>query len=124
MGLDTTARNLVQAVLEGVALRAAEVIAAMGGLASLDESISVDGGLTKNPYFNRFLANALDKTVVVQDSSELTGLGTARLAMVGAGIKDLPPTPPPHARIQADDPITVELKQKFGDAISRARNWK
>jgi glycerol kinase len=124
MGLDTTARNLVQAVLEGVALRAAEVIAAMGELASLDESISVDGGLTKNPYFNRFLANALDKTVVVQDSSELTGLGAARLAMVGAGIKDLPPTPPPRARIQADDPITVELKQKFGDAISRARNWK
>ena len=124
MGLDSTANDLVQAVLEGVALRASEVIAAMAELTSLGDSISVDGGLTKNPYFNRFLANALGKTVIVQDSSELTGLGTARLAMLGAGVKDLPPTPPPRAKIQADAPISKEFKQKFGEAVSRARNWK
>jgi glycerol kinase len=124
MGLETTARQLVQAVLEGVALRAAEVIAAMGELADLGDTISVDGGLTKNPYFNRFLANALGKSVIVQESSELTGFGTARLAMVGAGVKALPPMPPPRSIIHPDAPIPAALKKKFSDAVARARNWK
>jgi glycerol kinase len=124
MGLETTPQQLVQSVLEGVALRAAEVIAAMGELTPLGDTISVDGGLTKNPYFNRFLANALGKAVIVQESSELTGFGTARLAMMGAGVKNLPPMPPPRAMIHPDAPIATELKKKFADAISRAKNWK
>jgi glycerol kinase len=122
--LETTPQQLVQSVLEGVALRAAEVIAAMGELTPLGDTISVDGGLTKNPYFNRFLANALGKAVIVQESSELTGFGTARLAMMGAGVKNLPPMPPPRAMIHPDAPIATELKKKFADAISRAKNWK
>jgi glycerol kinase len=124
MGLDTTARDLVQALLEGVALRAAEVIAAMAELTTLGESISIDGGLTKNPYFNRFLANALGKTVVVQESPELTGLGTARMAMLGAGVKSLPPLNAPRTEVKPDAPLTPEQKQRFAEAVNRARNWK
>jgi glycerol kinase len=111
-------------VLEGVALRAAEVIAAMAELTALGDTISVDGGLTRNPYFNRFLANALGKSVIVQESSELTGFGTARLAMMGAGVKTLPPVPPPRANIHPEAPIAPELKKKFADAVGRAKNWK
>ena len=124
MGLDTTAKDLMQAVLEGIALRASEVIAAMGELTSLGDSISIDGGLTKNPYFNRFLANALGKTAIVQESSELTGLGTARMAMRGAGVKTLPPLPAPRDEINPDAPLSSELKQRFTEAVSRAKNWK
>ena len=124
MGLDTTAGDLMQALLEGIALRAAEVISAMDEIASLGPSISIDGGLTKNHYFNQFLANAMGKTVVVQSSSELTALGTARLAMLGAGLKSLPPLPAPKAQIKPDAPVSAKQKQKFADAISRAKNWK
>ena len=124
MGLDTTAKDLMQAVLEGIALRASEVITAMGELTSLGNMISVDGGLTKNPYFNRFLANALGKTVIVQESPELTGLGTARMAMCGAGVKTLPPLPAPRAEITPDAPLSQELKQRFSEAIKRSKNWK
>ncbi len=124
MGLDTTAADLMQALLEGIALRAAEVIAAMDEIAPLGPSISIDGGLTKNPYLNRFLANALGKTVVVQSSSELTALGTARLAMLGAGLMALPPLPAPKAKNKPDAPVSADLKQKFSAAISRAKNWK
>ncbi len=124
MGLDTTSKDLVQAVLEGVALRAAEVLAAMAEFAPLDTSISIDGGLTKNPYFNRFLANALNKTVIVQDSTELTALGTARLAMVGAGYQILPPRPPPREKIRPEAALGPELHQRFAEAVSRAKNWK
>ena len=124
MGLDTTARDLVQALLEGVALRAAEVIAAMAELTTIGQSISIDGGLTNNPYFNRFLANALGKTVIVQESPELTGLGTARMAMLGAAAKFLPPLNAPRTEIKPDAPLSPELKQRFTEAVSRAKNWK
>ena len=69
MGLETTAKDLIQALLEGIALRAAEVIDAMAELTPLGNMISIDGGLTKNSYFNRFLANALQRTLIVQESS-------------------------------------------------------
>jgi glycerol kinase len=111
-------------LLEGVALRAAEVIAAMAELTTLGESISIDGGLTKNPYFNRFLANALGKTVVVQESPELTGLGTARMAMLGAGVKSLPPLNAPRTENKPDAPLSPEQKRRFAEAVNRARNWK
>ncbi len=124
LGLDTTAKDLMQAVLEGIALRASEVIAAMGELTSLGNMISIDGGLTKNPYFNRFLANALQKTVIVQESPELTGLGTACMAMRGAGAKTLPPLPAPRAKITPDAPLSQELMQRFSEAIKRSKNWK
>ena len=124
MGLDTTARDLVQALLEGIALRAAEVIAAMAELTALGNSISIDGGLTNNLYFNRFLANALGKTVIVQESPELTGLGTARMAMLGAGAKSLPPLSAPRTEIKPDAPLSQMQKQRFAEAVSRAKNWK
>jgi len=114
----------MQAVLEGIAMRASEVIAAMGELTSLGNMISVDGGLTKNAYFNRFLANALGKTIVVQESPELTGLGTARMAMCGAGVKALPSLPVPRAEIAPDASLSQEQKQRFSEAIKRAKNWK
>jgi glycerol kinase len=124
MGLDTTARDLIQAVLEGIALRAAEVIDAMAELTPIGNMISIDGGLTKNSYFNRFLANALQRTLIVQESSELTGLGTARIAMRGAGLKSLPQLPETRASIKPDAPLGPELKQRFSEAVKRAKNWK
>ena len=124
MGLETTAKDLIQALLEGVALRAAEVIAAMAELTPLGKMISIDGGLTKNSYFNRFLANTLQKTVIVQESPELTGLGTARMAMRGAGAKTLPPLAARRDEINPDAPLSSELKQRFSEAIKRAKNWK
>ena len=124
MGLDTTASDLMQALLEGVAMRAAEVIAAMGEVTTLGPSISIDGGLTKNQYFNKFLASAVGKTIVVQSSSELTALGTARLAMLGAGLKASPPLPAPKAEIEPDAPISQELKTRFANAIARSKGWK
>ena len=124
MGLETTAKDLIQALLEGIALRAAEVIDAMAELTPLGKMISIDGGLTKNSYFNRFLANALQRTLIVQESPELTGLGTARMAMRGAGVKTLPPLPAPRAEIMPDAPLSSELKQRFSEAVGRAKNWK
>lgn len=52
---------------------------------ALSETLSIDGGMTRNPWFCRFLADALGKRLLVSREAELTALGTARLAAQGRG---------------------------------------
>jgi glycerol kinase len=85
MGLETGARDLVQSVLEGVAFRTAEVLLAIEAQISLSGALSIDGGMTRNPWFCQFLADTLGKCLLVSREPELTALGTARLAAEGRG---------------------------------------
>jgi glycerol kinase len=126
LGLETTASDMMQALLEGVALRATEVMQAMGELAPIGDSISIDGGLSRNAYFNKFLSRALNKRIIVQGSADLTALGTARLAMLGAGSAagNLPMLPEPRAVIEPASPLADSEKLLFADAVKRARDWK
>ena len=121
MSLETGRRDLAQALLEGVALRAAEVIRAMGEFAAIGERVSIDGGLSVNPYFCGFLANLLGRRVSVKAMPELTALGTAALAAGG----EL--TLAPEAQAQTDYEPEVDLGHfvdRFGEAVQRARGWR
>jgi glycerol kinase len=124
LNLDTTRQDMMQALLEGIALRAGEVLQAMGRLGNKGSSISIDGGLAENPYFGQFLADALNMNVDVAGSSDLTALGVARMAMVGAGALTLPPLPPPRLRHLPIAPLTVKERTRFGIAIVRSKGWK
>jgi glycerol kinase len=121
MSLQTDRRDLVQALLEGVALRAAEVIRAMGEFAVIGERVSIDGGVSVNPYFCQFLANALGHRVSVNMMAELTALGTAALAAGG----ELEPAAAADARREylpgADMSACLD---RFRDAVSRSRGWR
>lgn len=126
LGLDTTKADMMQALLEGVALRAGEVISAMSRLAPIGARISIDGGLAKNAYFGRFVADVLGREIIIPASTELTGLGTAQLALVGAGLATLdtlPQPPAPKARLVAGE-LPDEQRMKFRTAVSRSRNWR
>jgi glycerol kinase len=85
LGLDTGPRDLVQAVLEGVALRMAEVVQSMAARVEIAEPIAIDGGMAANGYFCRFLADCLGREILVADQPEVTALGTAALAAEAAG---------------------------------------
>ncbi|HET6223006.1 MAG TPA: FGGY-family carbohydrate kinase, partial [Dongiaceae bacterium] len=127
LGLDTTKADMVQALLVGVALLAAEVIAAMDRATPLAGAISIDGGLSNNGYFCCFLARALDRPVVVPGSADLTGLGTAQLALIGAGLADLdslPPAPPPRRRVDPTPPLPAAARERFREAVRRAGAWR
>lgn len=88
--LATSGHDMARAVLEGIAFRTAEVIASMAAIEPLADHVLVDGGLSGNPYFVRFLADALGRAVVVSDEPELTAMGTAALAARGAGLPAAP----------------------------------
>jgi len=127
LGADTTKTDMMQALLEGVALLAAEVIAAMARATPLQGSISIDGGLSNNRYFCNFLGRALGQPVVVAGSADLTGLGCAQLALIGAGLADfdtLPPPPPARNRVTSATPFSDAVRKRFRDAVKRCSAWR
>lgn len=86
MDLATGPRDLVQAVLEGIAFRMAEVIEAMDRAVPIRDPISIDGGLSANPWFCGLLAAVLGRPLRISEEPELTALGTARLTAEAAGL--------------------------------------
>ncbi len=120
MSLETTRLDLVQAVLEGIVFRTAEVLDTLATHTQLKNEISIDGGLSENPYFCQFLANVLHRNIVVPNGHEITALGAACMA---AGQKaSIAPRTENVTRYAPQNSSIVD-KSLFTDAVSRARNW-
>jgi glycerol kinase len=85
MSLNTRSIDLAQAVLEGIAFRTAEIMNAMSGSMTGNAPISIDGGMSRNPWFCQFLADVLARPLRISDEPELTALGCGQLAALGAG---------------------------------------
>ncbi len=121
LSLDTDRQDMMQAVLEGIALRTAEVIRAMSRFTRVDDEISIDGGLSVNPYFCQFLSDALGRRVTVNSFSEITALGTAQLAGAELGVVTEGPSP-----VQTYSPSTSheDWTAKFTEAVAKTRQWK
>lgn len=85
LSLDTSPLDMVQALLEGVALRMAEVVRSIEAVEQVSKTLSIDGGMSANTYFCQFLADTLQRDIIVSDNLELTATGTAALAAEGAG---------------------------------------
>jgi glycerol kinase len=119
MSADTTRQDMLQALLEGIALRTAEVVAAMHARMPISGRISVDGGLTRSPYFLRFLANALQREVSCPELDELTAFGCAAMAAGGE-------VPRPGAvRVVTPDVADVSAwHSAFAEAVRRAKGWR
>jgi glycerol kinase len=120
MGLDTTALDLVQAVLEGVAYRAAEVLSAMADYTQIDGVISIDGGVSSNPYFCQFLANATGQDIKVQQSAELTALGTAMLA---SEHRIEPERVSARNKIYQPEQSYGQYLDRYREAVDRSKQW-
>jgi len=123
MSLDTTPADMVQSILEGIALRAAQVIAAMGACVDIRDTISIDGGVSANPYFCQFLADVLQKGVIVHETAEQTALGTALMAAEGAGL-EVPGGAQDKARTFEPAKTPASFMHTYEEAIARSRNWR
>lgn len=86
LGLDTGPRRMMQALLEGIALSMAGVVAVIARHQPIADPIPIDGGMAANGYFCRMLADCLERPVIVSDEPELTAVGTAALAGEAAGV--------------------------------------
>lgn len=120
LSLDTTRFDMVRAVLEGVALRAAEVVAAMASHIALKDRVSIDGGMARNPYFCQFLADALGRQITVPATAEITALGCAMLA----GRSSLDHILAEGGSYDPAGPQRQRWSERFADAVSRSRSWR
>jgi glycerol kinase len=78
--------DMLQALLEGVALRTAEVLAAMQTCRPFVGPISVDGGLSRNPYFVQFLSEVAGHDLFLAEETEQTAVGLAWMVAETFGI--------------------------------------
>jgi len=83
----TTRAHLVRAVLESIAHSTVDVIEAMTNDTRLElGTLRVDGGAARNDWLMQTQADLLGRPVVRPAASELTAIGAAGLAGVGAGL--------------------------------------
>ncbi|MBI5117564.1 glycerol kinase [Candidatus Poribacteria bacterium] len=127
LGLGTTKEDLIKSVLEGVAFRTFEVLSSLWDLVGASEIVSIDGGLTNSSYFCQFLANVLDKNLRVPGTADMTAVGTAYLAMIGATTSgrqiEFPDIHLPETVISPTRDFSVHYG-KFRDAVSRSKGWR
>jgi glycerol kinase len=119
----TTRADLCQAVLEGIALQVAEVVAKIGENISVSDALSADGGLVASPYFMQFLADATGRTIVTKPLHELTAYGCAALASLGAGeeLRELKS----GSKVYAPQTREGECwRERYASAVSKARGWR
>lgn len=119
MNHGTTRRDMVRAVLEGIALLTVGLIQAAAKVVPLGATISIDGGLSQSPYFAQFLASASGRTIVVPSMHELTALGLAELCGL-----DVAKARAAQKTYRPDDPLSAADHARFAEAVERAREWR
>jgi glycerol kinase len=124
LGLETTRLDMAQAVLEGVALRAAQVVAAIGRHVPMGDAISIDGGLGRNQYFCSFLSAATGREIKVTKVTELTGFGNAQLTAHAANMEVRSEAERAAVDSVKSEPLPASIHDRFADAVNRCRKWR
>ena len=123
MDLATGKADLCRAVYEGLALRAAQLVRAIRSVTGI-RRISIDGGLSRSPYFTQLLADALAQTVFVAESPDLTSKGLLDLCHVAHDPRCAGHAPHPKGRpVNASSPLPEDIHARFSNAVERACNW-
>jgi len=121
----TTRAHLARAVLEGVALRAADLLDAAEADTGLQvDALRVDGGMSANGVVVQALADATGRPVERSAQREATALGAGFLAGTAVGtwpdLATAVATRPAGERIE---PSRALDRERFADAVRRARGW-
>ncbi|HEX2576822.1 MAG TPA: FGGY-family carbohydrate kinase [Aquihabitans sp.] len=117
--------QIVRAVLEGIAQRAADLVAAAEADGAIEiPALRVDGGMSANPTFVQALADATARPVEVSPEREATTLGAAYAAglTLGAwsGDDDIAATWQPT---QVVEPVGSFDRERWADTLRRAERW-
>ena len=87
MSFGTTKNHIVRAALESISYQIKDIILAMEKDAGLSlTELHTDGGMTANKFVMQFIADLLNKTVTGIGTPDVSALGAAYLAGLGAGV--------------------------------------
>ena len=123
--LRTDRKDLMQSLLEGIAFRAISNFTTMSNFVHINKSVSIDGGLVKNPYFVQFFTNMLNRHILVPKNNELTSLGIALLANKGLGLEEIKPK---RSKKKVYKPKDIKdrkkLSAKFESIVEKAKQTR
>lgn len=124
LGLDlsTSQEDLCRAVLEGIALRAAEIVVLLSGALGGGHRIAIDGGLTRSDYFVNFLADALARPLHVAHSADVTSIGVLNLCLAALG-RHQQPDMGSHRIVNPLKPLAAAQHAFFKEAVALSRSW-
>lgn len=119
----TSAAEVVRAVLEGLAQRGADLLEAAEADTSLHiDELGVDGGLSGNATFVQLLADATQRPIGVSAVAEATSLGAAFLAGTAVGLfDDLDEAVSARRPESVVEPRAPLDRDRFRAALERAR---
>lgn len=120
--------HVVRAVLEGIAHRGADLVAAAEADTGRSiEVLRVDGGMSRNPTFVQALADAADRPVEIAPVSDATTMGAGFLAGLASGewrsFDDIAEAWRPAGRVEPDPASTLVSRERWHEAVTRARGW-
>ena len=117
--------QITRAVLEGVAHRGADLVAAAeAGTGAKVPVLRIDGGMSENPTFVQALANTTGRPVEVSRHTEATTIGAAYLAGLAVGVwnsfDDIADAWKPR---QVVEPNGTLDREQWARAIDRSQRW-
>jgi hypothetical protein len=118
----TTGSDLLRAVVEGVALRAGEVLREIGRATGGLKEIVIDGGLASDAYLRHVLARIVDIKLVMSTEADATLVGIAVHAQRGAGFAEML-APPQTRSIPSSMPLNEEASCRFAQAVACSQSW-
>lgn len=129
MDLNTSKEDLCQSVVEGIALRAGQLIDKLAEMINIPEKLPIDGGLSKNPYYCQFFADVVQRKIVIPETSEATAYGTAKLALLSCAELGLMQNlfiekPPSYSKLYSPGRNMRQEKERFAMAVERCRSWR
>jgi len=123
MGLtrDSTRAHLVRAGLESLAYQTHDLMEALAADgAPRPSALKVDGGVTANGWAMQFLADITGCAVERPAFQEMTALGAARLAALGAGLIDSLDVTPPEAPARWEPRMATDERDRLLAGWKRA----
>lgn len=85
IGLETTPQDLAVSMVQSLIFRVVEIIQEMELSHALPNHLYVDGGFSQSAPLMQFLADALQRPVVIQDHPEITSVGVLRTVLAKLG---------------------------------------
>ena len=123
LSLSTTRAHLGRAALDSVVMQVADVLHALRAASTDLDVLLVDGGMTGNRDLMGRQVAVSDVRVEVSTTAELSALGAAQAAGLGAGLwtmADLDNLPREYEEITAVD-VSVHLHSQWRDALRRSQ---
>jgi len=117
--------HITRAVLEGVAHRGADLVAATeAGTGYSVPVLRIDGGMSQNPTFVQALANASGKPVEVSRHAEATTIGAGYLAGLAVGVWDsFDDIELAWRPAHTVDPTGTLDRGQWAEAVKRSQGW-